>query len=123
MDFYRNFLRFCSHKGVYPSAVAEAIGLKRSAVNRWKNGSIPSDVTLQKLADYFEITPDSLLIDEYEHLVIQNDPMALDAREALLLKEFRELSADGQEKALIYIQDLISSGNYRKKEEADTSSA
>lgn len=51
--FYSNYIRLCNEKNMSPSAVAEAIGGKRSSVTRWKNGSMPSDATLQKLADFF----------------------------------------------------------------------
>lgn len=44
-----------------PSAVALEIGLTKPSVSRWKSGSMPTDATLQKVADYFGITVDELL--------------------------------------------------------------
>lgn len=51
--FYKNYLQFCSEKGVSLSAAAEAVGLSRTSPNGWKKGKQPSDLTLHKLSDYF----------------------------------------------------------------------
>lgn len=59
--FYDVFLRLCASKNVSPSKAAEAIGLNRAAVAKWKNGATPSAVTTIKLADYFGVTTDYLL--------------------------------------------------------------
>ncbi|MBO5726554.1 MAG: helix-turn-helix transcriptional regulator [Clostridia bacterium] len=56
MQFYNTFLKLCNSKGKSPSKVAEDIGSTRAAANRWKNGSIPSDTTFLKIADYFGVT-------------------------------------------------------------------
>lgn len=47
-----------------PSAVVLEIGLQKSTVTRWKNGSIPTDATALKIADYFGVTVDNLLGNE-----------------------------------------------------------
>ena len=59
--FYDVFLRLCASKNVSPSKAAEAVGLNRAAVAKWKNGATPSTVTAIKLADYFGVTTDYLL--------------------------------------------------------------
>ena len=59
--FYDVFLRLCASKNVSPSKAAEAIGLNRAAVAKWKNGATPSAVTAIKLANYFGVTTDYLL--------------------------------------------------------------
>ena len=59
--FYDVFLRLCASKNVSPSKAAEAVGLNRAAVAKWKNGATPSAVTAIKLADYFGVTTDCLL--------------------------------------------------------------
>lgn len=56
MDFYYIFLKLCNSIDKSPSKVAVEIGSTRAAVSRWKNGSIPSDTTLLKLADYFGVS-------------------------------------------------------------------
>lgn len=59
--FYDVFIRLCASKNVSPSKAAEAVGLNRAAVAKWKNGATPSAVTAIKLADYFGVTTDYLL--------------------------------------------------------------
>lgn len=53
--FYDRFVKLCNEKGVSPSAVAEQIGLTRSANTKWAEGKIPRKATLAKLADYFGV--------------------------------------------------------------------
>lgn len=60
MHFYRKFVTFCNQAEKSPSRVAMEIGLSKSTVNNWKNGGMPSDSTLQKIADYFGIPVERL---------------------------------------------------------------
>lgn len=65
--FYDKFLKMCVSVGKKPSAVALDIGIHKSTVSNWKNrGTMPTDVVLQKLADYFGVTVDELT-DENEN--------------------------------------------------------
>ncbi len=59
--FYNTFLELCAAKGESPSRVAKKIGLSNAAASGWKNGKTPSQITLVKLANYFDVTPDYLL--------------------------------------------------------------
>ena len=64
--FYDNYVRLCASVGKTPSAVALELGINKSAVSNWKrrkNG--PSDVTVQRIADYFGV-PVSDLMDDKE---------------------------------------------------------
>ena len=58
--FYDNFVKACNSRNKAPSAVAIDIGISKATVTGWKNGSTPNDATLQKLADYFGISPEDL---------------------------------------------------------------
>lgn len=59
--FYENYLELCSKKGKSKTAVAKEIGLVSKSVTGWKNGAIPRNGTLKKLADYFGITVEELM--------------------------------------------------------------
>lgn len=63
MSFYSNFLTMCNNIGKTPSKVVTEVGLKKSAVTRWKAGGKPTDATAQKIADYFGV-PVSELTEE-----------------------------------------------------------
>lgn len=58
--FYDNFVKACNLHNKAPSAVAIDIGISKATVTGWKNGSMPSDATLRKLADYFGVSPEEL---------------------------------------------------------------
>ena len=55
LTFYNRYLDACTAKGVSPSYAAEAAGLSRAAPTGWKKGALPSDVNLNKLANYFGV--------------------------------------------------------------------
>ena len=60
MSFYSNFLSMCNSIGKTPSKVVTEVGLKKSAVTRWKAGGNPTDATAQKIADYFGVSVSEL---------------------------------------------------------------
>ena len=60
--FYENYIKLCASVGKSPSAVAVEIGIQKSNVTYWKtSGKTPSDVTLAKLAQYFNVSIADLL--------------------------------------------------------------
>ena len=61
MNFYHTFLDLCNSVNKSPSKVALEIGTTKPAVTRWKSGSVPSDATLLKIANYFNVSTDYLL--------------------------------------------------------------
>ena len=67
MSFYSNFLMLCNLAGKTPSKAVLEIGLKKSAVTRWKNGGRPTDATAQKVADYFNVPVFALFDAPFTH--------------------------------------------------------
>lgn len=59
--FYDRFIELCRERGKSAAAVVREIGLNNSAPTTWKRGAIPKGETLQKLADYFDVSTDYLL--------------------------------------------------------------
>ena len=62
-NFYKSYCDLCAERGVTPSYVASQIGLSNAAASGWKKGKQPSDVTLAKLSQYFNV-PVSVLTGE-----------------------------------------------------------
>lgn len=62
--FYDIFSKLCCEKGISKSKAAENVGLNRTAVIKWKNGSFPSGETLQKIANYFDVSIEYLMGEE-----------------------------------------------------------
>lgn len=64
--FWDNFVTLCAQRGTSPNAVAAELKKSSGSVTAWKNGSVPRETTLKKIADYFEISIDQLLYDQKE---------------------------------------------------------
>ncbi len=67
--FYDNFVRQAVKMGLSPSAAAEQMGFKRSALSRWKNGAEPRGYTLERIASFFGCTVKELVTGE----VVEDD--------------------------------------------------
>lgn len=82
--FYKNYVRLCAEKGVSASAAAESVGLSRTSPNGWKSGKKPSDTTLAKLAAYFGVSIDDLVLEQKEKPAIETgDGLDTETRELL----------------------------------------
>lgn len=62
--FYDTFLYLCNQNKIAPSAAVVDMGFQKSVATRWKNGTVPRDANLLKVADYFGVTVDYLLNGE-----------------------------------------------------------
>ena len=62
--FYDIYVDLCRKAGLSPSAAAEKIGRSRTAVAKWKKGTMPSGATLNAFARLFEVSVDYLLGNE-----------------------------------------------------------
>lgn len=92
--FYKNYVQQCANKNVSLSAAAEAVGLSRTSPNGWKKGKQPSDVTLQKLSDYFGCTISELTGEmEQKEKPAQESGLSVDEiKNAFRGKSFEELT-------------------------------
>lgn len=83
--FWENYLRLCNKVGKSANAVAAEIGFKSSGtVTGWKDGKIPYERNLKKIADYFGVTVDDLIGDNYAQQkkpTAQGDGLKLDSYE------------------------------------------
>jgi transcriptional regulator with XRE-family HTH domain len=100
--FYDNFLKLCNSVNKSPSAVVLEIGLQKSTVTRWKNGSMPTDATALKVAEYFEITVDELISDQKEKLAAKSDEPDITFNDFTyaLHNESKELTEENKQKLL-----------------------
>lgn len=101
--FYKRLVALCAEKNTNPTALCDALGFAQSAATRWKQGSVPRDITLRKIADYFGVSVSYLL-----GVVDDPDPIALidpSKKEPPLLPLVRELGQ--QLEALAALGDLV----------------
>lgn len=104
--FKENFERLCAKKGKSPSAVCDEIGLSRTMYSKWDNESVPRKVTLIKIADYFGVTPESLVAENER----KKSPSEADEDRIFkgeLAKIFLGLLPEQQEQAKKYLLYLL----------------
>ena len=53
--FYNYFVELCNRAKISPSKAAQQIGLSKSSVSGWKNGPVPRDSQIMRIADFFGI--------------------------------------------------------------------
>ena len=96
--FWYNFVNQCNLKSTTPTAVVKKLNISAGSVTGWKEGSIPRDTTLKKIADYFNITVAELL-SENEKKPVHVDELkqgSLSTEVKILLKCFEKASEDDQ---------------------------
>ena len=107
--FYDRFKQLCDEKGISIYKAATDIGLNRAAANKWKSGSIPNGQTLNKLADYFEVTNDFLLGHEKTPTLTKKDER-INISPATISRQVRRINVLGSVPAGIpteAIEDII----------------
>ncbi len=101
--FWKNFISFCEEKSKTPNGVCSELGLSTAIATRWKNGSVPRDTTLKKIADYFGITPEDLLRDPAEKTPGSAEP----APTSPLSSKFNDLLGQMTLQDLIELQQIM----------------
>lgn len=59
--FWNNYVNLCIAKKESPNGVAATLGFSNAACTKWKRGATPGGKSLQKIAEYFGVTTDSLI--------------------------------------------------------------
>ena len=90
--FWNNFVKLCTQRGTTPTAVVHILGVAGGSVTKWKNGAVPRDVTLQRIADYFGVTVDYLLGKENAPN-IKSNAIILDPAKTRMIPVYESVSA------------------------------
>jgi transcriptional regulator with XRE-family HTH domain len=104
--FWDNFVLLCERAGKSPNAVAAEIGFKSTGtVTGWKDGKIPYERNLKKIAEYFGVTVDYLLNgqkenapgsdaeSEIEKVLAQATPLQIETIKEVLAMSTNQLNA------------------------------
>ena len=83
--FWNRFIEICKEKGTSPTAVVTALKISGGSVTKWKNGSVPTDTTILKLAAYLDVSADYLSGKSND----KNKPTAEDDELTEYLEELR----------------------------------
>lgn len=104
--FYDMFINLCNQNGVSPSAVLTQLGMNRSTATFWKQGkSLPSQETVNKIADYFGVTLDYLMgrdkLQKEKPATISGDEL-----DDEIIRLINSLRGDRQKNAIDYLRFL-----------------
>ena len=127
MTTYEKIKLLCEKDGLSISSMPQKIpglSISKASITGWKNGSVPRPEKLKAIADYFNVTPESLLSDETvsvqtvqdNHGIIGNTnaPVTiinlnthLTEQETELLNLFRQMSVIQQAQLLVNAAELL----------------
>ena len=116
--FWENFLKLCEKENTSPNALAKKLSISSGTITNWKNGREPQPMSLKKIADYFNVTPQDILSDT--PITQRGDAQVLDQSGIHLAPLFETVSAGfgafAENQAIDYIPVYVS----KKAEVADT---
>lgn len=72
------------------------MGLQRSSVTRWANGSAPRKATVEKIATYFGVDSKELTGEEQKEKPAPGEGSGLDAKAKAALDKMKKLSPEQQ---------------------------
>ena len=90
--FKKIFIDLCNQNHISPSKVCRSVGIAPATFSCWTEESVPRRTTLQRIADYFGVTPEYLLgeTEKKTTSTVQSEIVA-DAGEAELLRLYRKI--------------------------------
>lgn len=106
LSFWDRLVALCEAEGTTPTAVTNSLGIASGSVTRWKNGGVPRDTTLLKLARYFDVS-----IAYLKGVELEPKDKPLSEQGAELLAIFEQLSVVGKAKLLVFAEELRKGDN------------
>ena len=80
--FWDMFSDLCATVGKSPNAVAKEMKIPSGSITAWKNGTLPRNATISKIAEYFNVSVSYLLGEEKEKPTMTGEQIS-DARKQL----------------------------------------
>ena len=118
--FWNNFVSLCNKNEKSPNGVCMELDLSTATATKWKNGSMPRPTTLQKIANYFNVSVEYLCGKE-EKPTGENTG-ELTEQEKILLNTFRRSSEEAKQRIIQSVLNIHD--EFEKKNKAtDTANA
>ena len=111
--FWDIYTALCAKQGVSPNAVAKSLSIASGTVTNWKNGAVPQNAKLKKIADYFGVSVSYLL-----GVVDDPDPIALvdpSKKSPPIMEKIEEAMQDMTEEELADLEKYVEFLLSRKK--------
>ena len=108
--FWEIFYQLCTNAKMKPLQVVRQIGISHGSITKWKQGATPSGVSLQKIANYFNVSVDYLLGKEENKIPL--GPIVEREEDALWAK-ITDLDDTDRIKAEAFIDGLLAADKYQ----------
>lgn len=103
--FWNVFSELCSKANKKPNAVCKELGFSNATATHWKNGKKPGAISLEKIAEYFDVSVDYLLGSaDKKQAALEEQPVS--PKQKLLLDITADMT-DEDIKKLIEYADLL----------------
>lgn len=94
--FWNTYTTLCAKQGASPNAVAKSLSIASGTVTKWKNGAMPQNATLKKLADYFGVTVDELLGNDTPAPAPASPVLTFTPEEQRVILRYRAMSEEAK---------------------------
>ena len=111
-EFYKRLRDLCEERNMTVNELVKILDLSSGSPTAWKNGTLPRNATLIKIANYFGITTDYLSGTENKKAPAENGERdILDDVDVAFYGDFRELTEDEKET----VRDMVRLMRQRKE--------
>lgn len=101
MTFWENFSHICDVRGTKPTPLLKAMGVAPNKVTAWKNGSLPKEDMLKRLAEALDCSVIDFFMDDYDYTFKIDDNLVV------LERGYKGLSESQKHRLLAYYYGLI----------------
>ena len=101
MTFWENFSHICYVRGTKPTPLLKAMGVAPNKVTAWKNGSLPKEDMLKRLAEALDCSVIDFFMDDYDYTFKIDDNLVV------LERGYKGLSESQKHRLLAYYYGLI----------------
>ena len=101
MTFWENFTQICEDRNTKPTPLVKKMGLSPSKVTMWKNGSLPKEDVMVRLAQELNCTVMDFFEDNYDY------SYRLKQDEEILIEGFHNMSESQRHRLLAYYYAIL----------------
>ena len=100
MTFWENFSHICDVRGTKPTPLLKGIGVSPNKVTAWKNGSLPKEDMLKRLAEALDCSVIDFFMDDFDYTFKVGD---ID----VLVEGYKTLPESQKHRLLAYYYALV----------------
>ena len=105
--FWHTFKRLCMRADTAPVQAAKEMGIQSATLKRWRNGAMPQEATLERIADYFHISLKDMMMELDEDLSDPFSEFPLSELEQRIIRAVRCLSDDQQDFCMEALESAV----------------